>query len=128
MITLLDTHALLWWLFDDPRLGPAAREAMEDPANVVFVSAASVWEIAIKRALGKVSAPDDLSEQVEDAGFEPLPVGFDHAERVGALPLRHRDPFDRLLVAQALVEGATIVTVDRLIRAYGVATLAAGHG
>jgi PIN domain nuclease of toxin-antitoxin system len=92
----------------------------------VFVSAASVWEIAIKRAAGKLTVPEGLSEQVEDAGFEPLPIGFDHAERVAGLPLHHRDPFDRLLVAQAQVEGATIVTVDRSIRAYDMTVLPAG--
>lgn len=128
MIALLDTHALLWWLFDDPRLGGSAREVMADPASVVFVSAASVWEIAIKRAAGKLSAPDDVPEQIDDAGFERLPVGFDHAERVGTLPLHHGDPFDRLLVAQALVEGATLVSSDRRIEAYDVPRLAAGVG
>lgn len=96
---------------------------MAEPTNIVFVSAASVWEIAIKRSIGKMEAPDDLLERVEEANFEPLPVGFDHAERVAALPLHHRDPFDRLLVAQAQVEGATLVTVDRALAAYDVKRL-----
>jgi PIN domain nuclease of toxin-antitoxin system len=126
VIALLDTHTLLWWLADDARLGTRARAVMADPANVVFVSAASVWEIAIKRAAGRLTGPDDLIESVEDAGFEPLPIGFDHAERVAVLPVHHRDPFDRLLVAQAQVEGATIVTVDRSISAYDVTVLPAG--
>ncbi len=125
MIALLDTHALLWWLADDPRLGRSARVAMGDPTSVVFVSAVSVWEIAIKRAVGKLRVPDGLAERIDDAGFERLPVGFDHAERVGTLPLHHGDPFDRLLVAQALVEGATLVTSDRRIEAYDVPRLAA---
>ena len=128
MIALLDTHALLWWLADDARLGAGARETMADPASVVFVSAASVWEIAIKRATGTLTVPDGLTEQVEDAGFEPLPIGFDHAERVATLPMHHRDPFDRLLVAQAQIEGATLVTIDRRIRAYEVTVLHASDG
>jgi PIN domain nuclease of toxin-antitoxin system len=126
VIALLDTHALLWWLFDDPRLGTAAREAVADPLNVVYVSAVSVWEVAIKRAMGKLRAPDDLAVQVDAAGFERLPIGFDHAERVGALPRHHRDPFDRLLVAQAQVEGATLVTGDRALAAYDVPRLDTG--
>jgi PIN domain nuclease of toxin-antitoxin system len=125
VIALLDTHALLWWLEDNPQLGAGAREVVADPASVVFVSAVSVWEIAIKRAIGKLRAPDGLTDRIDDAGFERLPVGFDHAERVGSLPLHHGDPFDRLLVAQALVEGATLVTSDRLIEAYDVPRLAA---
>lgn len=125
MIALLDTHALLWWLFDDPRLGPEARDVIGDPANVVFVSAVSVWEIAIKRAVGKLEAPHDVPDRIDDAGFERLPVGFDHAERVGTLPRHHGDPFDRLLIAQALVEGATLVTSDRRIHDYEVPRLAA---
>ena len=80
---------------------------MSDPASVVFVSAVSVWEIAVKQAVGKLSAPDNVPDRIDDAGFERLPVGFDHAERVGSLPRHHGDPFDRLLVAQALDEGAT---------------------
>lgn len=126
MIALLDTHALLWWLFDDPRLGTAARSAVADPANGVFVSAASVWEVAIMRSAGKLRAPDDLVEQVDAAGFERLPIGFDHVERVGALPRHHRDPFDRLLVAQAQIEGATLVTGDRALAAYDVPRLDVG--
>jgi PIN domain nuclease of toxin-antitoxin system len=126
MIALLDTHVLAWWLFDDPRLGSAARDVMADPTNVVFVSAASVWEIAIKKSLGKIAAPDDLVARVEEAIFEPLPVGLDHAQHVATLPLHHRDPFDRLLVAQAQVEGATLVTVDDALAAYDVKRLDAG--
>jgi PIN domain nuclease of toxin-antitoxin system len=128
MIALIDTHVLLWWLADDPRLGSAPRELMADPASVVLVSAVSVWEIAIKRAVGKLRSPDGLPERIDDAGFERLPVGFDHAERVGTLPLHHGDPFDRLLIAQALVEGATIVTSDCRIQAYDVPRLAASAG
>jgi PIN domain nuclease of toxin-antitoxin system len=90
---LVDTHALLWWLTDDPRLSEKAREALADPANDVLVSTASVWEIAIKRALGKLSAPDDLPDHIEAQGFSWLPVGAEHAWHVRELPPHHRDPF-----------------------------------
>jgi len=105
---LLDTHALLWWLADDIRLADAARAAIADSANDAFVSAASAWEIAIKARLGKVSMPDDLGEQLAANSFTPLPVQLTHALAVRHLPDHHRDPFDRLLVAQAQVEGLTL--------------------
>lgn len=119
---LVDTHALLWWLTDDAGLSDAAREALADPANDVLVSTASVWEIAIKRALGKLSAPDDLPDHIEAQGFGWLPVGPEHAWRMRDLPRHHRDPFDRLLVAQALAERMPIVSADARLRAYGVET------
>ena len=117
---LVDTRALLWWLADDPGLSAAAREALAEPANDVLVSTASVWEIAIKRALGKVSAPDDLPSHIEAAGFGWLPVTAEHAWQVRDLAPHHRDPFDRLLVAQSLVERMPIVSADPLFSAYGV--------
>ena len=117
---LVDTHALLWWLTDDPDLSAMAREALAEPANDVLVSAASVWEIAIKRALGKLEAPDDLPDHIAAQGFGWLPVAAEHAWRVRDLPPHHRDPFDRLLVAQALVEHMPIVSADPRLRAYGV--------
>jgi PIN domain nuclease of toxin-antitoxin system len=119
---LVDTHVLLWWLSDDPALSAAAREAIADPANDPLISAASVWEMAIKRALGKLIVPDDLPARILGQGFGWLAVGADHAWEVRGLPLHHRDPFDRLLVAQALVEGIPIVTGDRRFGAYGVDT------
>jgi PIN domain nuclease of toxin-antitoxin system len=119
---LVDTHALLWWLTDDAGLSDAAREALADPANDVLVSTAGVWEIAIKRALGKLSAPDDLPDHIEAQGFGWLPVGAAHAWRVRDLPRHHGDPFDRLLVAQALAEQVPIVSADARLRAYGVET------
>ncbi len=117
---LLDTHALLWWLADDPRLGPCARDLIAEGRNEVYVSAASAWEVSIKRALGKLEAPDELGSVLEEEGFEPLPISFFHAERVGALPPIHRDPFDRILVCQAQAEGLEIVTADETIPRYGV--------
>jgi PIN domain nuclease of toxin-antitoxin system len=119
---LVDTHALLWWLTDDPGLSATARDALADPANDVRVSTASVWEIAIKRALGKLTAPDDLPAQIEAEGFEWLPVSAEHAWHVRGLAAHHGDPFDRLLVAQSLVERMPIVTSDVRFAAYGVDT------
>jgi PIN domain nuclease of toxin-antitoxin system len=119
---LVDTHALLWWLDDAPTLSPAAREAIADPGNEPLVSTASVWEIAIKRSLGKLEAPDDLLAHIGDAGFAWLAVGAEHAWAIRELPLHHRDPFDRLLVTQALVERIPIVTCDERIATYGVET------
>jgi PIN domain nuclease of toxin-antitoxin system len=122
---LLDTHALLWALSDVPRLREGAREALADPETSVFVSAASAWEIAIKIGVGGLRAPDDLDAQLEQKAFTPLEITIPHGLRAGSLPLLHRDPFDRMLVAQAQLEGLTIVTRDPNIARYGVATLPA---
>ena len=117
---LVDTHALLWWLSDDAALSPAAREALADPANEPFVSAVSVWEIATKRSLGKLTAPEDLPDLIVDEGFSWLPITPLHAWQVRALPVHHRDPFDRLLVAQAISEQLPIITADARFNDYGV--------
>jgi PIN domain nuclease of toxin-antitoxin system len=117
---LVDTHALLWWLTDDPALSAAARAAVADPANEPLVSTACVWEIAIKRSLGKLTAPDDLPERIADAGFAWLPISAEHAWRVRDLPKHHRDPFDRVLVAQALIERVPIITANPNFGEYGV--------
>jgi PIN domain nuclease of toxin-antitoxin system len=122
---LLDTHVLLWWLADDPALGERAARAIEREPEV-FVSAASVWEIAIKKAIGRLDAPDDLVETVGASGFLPLPIGLAHADRAGSLPPHHADPFDRMLVAQAQLEGLTLVTADARLPAYDVRLLRAG--
>ena len=122
---LLDTHVLLRALADAPDLAPAIRDAITDSANEVFVSAASVWEIAIKRALGKLRAPDGMADLIEESGFIELVVTSFHAEQAGGLPMHHRDPFDRMLVAQAQAEGLSIVTADSRIPLYGVRTIAA---
>jgi PIN domain nuclease of toxin-antitoxin system len=121
---LLDTHALLWWLADEG-LTAEAREAIADPANLVAVSAASAWEISIKKALGKLAAPDDLEQQVQTGGFVPLPISIAHGIAAGQLPRHHEDPFDRMLIAQAVAEGLTIVTRDKRFDDYGVALVAA---
>jgi len=119
---LLDTHALLWWLADES-LTDQARDAIADPANLVMVSAASAWEISIKKALGKLTAPDDLERQVHESGFTPLPISMAHGTAAGQLPRRHDDPFDRMLIAQAFAEGLTIVTHDKRFAEYEVAVL-----
>lgn len=120
MRLLLDTHVLLWWLTDDRRLGAQARALIANADNSVYVSAASAWEISIKRALGKLRAPPGLDGTVEEAGFEKLAIGFQHAERAGALPSLHSDPFDRMLIAQALLEDLVLVTADKSFAEYGV--------
>lgn len=125
MILLLDANALLWWLADHPTLSRQARRAIADPSTDVLVSAASVWEIQIKRAMGKLLAPDGIVSAVDAAGFEGLPITMGDAEDAGRLPPHHRDPFDRMLVAQAQRLDAVIATRDTVFAAYGVDTLAA---
>ncbi|CAN5772887.1 MAG: type II toxin-antitoxin system VapC family toxin [Actinomycetota bacterium] len=125
MRLLLDTHALLWALENPSLLRAETRTAIERARTPVLVSAASAWEIGIKIAVGKLRAPLDLMQQLRDKRFTPLPVTVEHGLRVGELPLLHKDPFDRLLVAQAQLEGLTIVTRDPRIAAYDVETLAA---
>jgi PIN domain nuclease of toxin-antitoxin system len=117
---LLDTHALLSLLFADGRLSRTAHDAMERPDAQLVVSAVSVWEIAIKRAIGKLEAPNDVIERVDEAGAELLSITPRHAHATASLPLHHRDPFDRLLIAQAKLEGCAIVTRDPAFPAYGV--------
>ena len=120
MILLLDTHALIWALEDSPRLSATARAAIADGKNQVLVSVASGWEIAIKRALGRLDTPDDLEEAIDAAGFDKRLVTFADARRLGSLPAHHRDPFDRMLVAQALQDGVPIVSCDPQIARYQV--------
>jgi PIN domain nuclease of toxin-antitoxin system len=122
---LLDTHALLWWLADDGSLTHEAREAISAPESLVAVSAASAWEISIKKALGKLEAPGDLEAQLTRHQFTPLAITVAHALAAGSLPPHHHDPFDRMLVAQAIAENLTIVTRDPRLPLYGVSTLAA---
>jgi PIN domain nuclease of toxin-antitoxin system len=120
---LLDTHVVLWALGDVQNLSPAAGDALADGSIPAYVSAASIWEISIKRAAGKLKAPDDLLAQIADASFDSLPIDQEHADIAGGLPLHHRDPFDRMLVAQARCEQLTVVTRDERIAAYGVPVL-----
>lgn len=123
MQLLLDTHAFLWWNNDDSALGAGAREAIGAADSIVFVSAVTAWEVAVKRAHGKLDAPGDIADWVVRDGFTELPIEIAHAVRSAELPPHHRDPFDRLLVAQAQVEELTLVTSDPAILAYDVETL-----
>jgi PIN domain nuclease of toxin-antitoxin system len=118
---LLDTHVLLWWLADDAALGDRARELIAAPENLVFFSAATIWEMRIKQGIGKLDLPDDFADVVARQAFEPLSVSVAHAHGVHDLPLLHRDPFDRILVAQARMERLTILTRDPMITRYDVA-------
>jgi PIN domain nuclease of toxin-antitoxin system len=122
---LLDTHAALWAISEPHRLADSTRTTIEDGTNEVVVSVASVWEVAIKRKLGKIRLDRSLVVELEEAGVGTLPVVAGHAEAAGDLPLHHRDPFDRMLIAQATLEGLTIVTRDPAFAPYGVALMAA---
>ena len=123
MRLLLDTHVLLWWLADDRKLAKPARDIIANPDNDVHVSSASVWEAAIKAALGRLEIDlDDLEDAIVRNGFRPLPVGFRHAVTAGRLPSVYRDPFDRMLVAQASVEELRVVSHDRVFERYGLSS------
>lgn len=127
MRLLLDTHAFLWWIEGTPAVGRRARVAVANPDNEVLFSIASCWELAIKLSLGKLRLAESLTrfipEQLRVNGFSLLDVQLRHVVRVADLPFRHRDPFDRLLVAQALEDDLTVVSADRVFRKYGVAVL-----
>jgi PIN domain nuclease of toxin-antitoxin system len=122
---LLDTHVFLWWMAASRRLTKQIRDAIADPDHYVAVSAASVWEITIKQALGKLEAPSDVPSALRANDFEPLPITVDHASLAGALPRHHEDPFDRMLIAQSMLEHFTLVTHDRRFDVYGVPVLQA---
>lgn len=125
MTLLLDTHVFLWWLDDPALLSEAARRAIGDGKNTVYISAAVVWEIAIKRSLGKLDAPDDLEAAIAANRFRTLPITVAHALVVPSLPDHHRDPFDRILVAQARHEGFQLVSRDPHMPGYGVPLIVA---
>lgn len=126
MKALLDTHAFLWWITNDSRLSARALRLVKDPGTSVYLSVASDWEIAIKVGLGKLELSDDLDEFIQDQlttnRIDVLPVHMNHALFVHKLPKHHRDPFDRLLIAQSLVEGMPLVFSDPLIQHYPVQT------
>ncbi len=125
MRLLLDTHAFLWWIAEDPRLSPRAAALIADGANEVYVSAASVWEVMVKSALGRVEIPKPadrfFTAQLDANAFVPLAIQMRHALGLSALPEIHRDPFDRILVAQAVAEDLTLVSGDRALGGYPVA-------
>jgi len=119
---LLDTHVVLWWLEDDPTLSEEIKDRLDQEIDV-FVSAATVWEVSIKQALGKLGPPD-LPERIRDCGFRLLSITAEHGIAAGRLPPHHRDPFDRILIAQARLEGLTLVTRDAHIQKYDIDVLA----
>ena len=119
MRILLDTQLLLWWLEASPSLPAQAREMISDPENTVFVSAVSLWEIWVKQSVGKLRLPVDFTERLAAESFESLPLMASHTQQVSLLPWRHRDPFDRMLVAQAQVESFVLLTADEALTAYG---------
>jgi PIN domain nuclease of toxin-antitoxin system len=120
---LLDSHIVLWWDTDLNKLSGDQREAISDSSNQIFVSAATVWELGIKRTSGRVKLGESIRLVARRLGFVELPITMEHGELAASLPLHHKDPFDRMLVAQAIVEGLTLVTVDDVLRGYGVACL-----
>ncbi|MCY4574858.1 MAG: type II toxin-antitoxin system VapC family toxin [Gemmatimonadetes bacterium] len=124
MQLLIDTHAFLWWLAGNERLSRAARDAIGNPDNTVLVSAASAWEITTKHRLGKLPGADEVAGNVmatvENHGFQPLAITVSHAERAGRLPGPHKDPFDRMLIAQALAHDLTLVSIESLFDGFGV--------
>jgi PIN domain nuclease of toxin-antitoxin system len=120
---ILDTHILLWWWDDSSKLSGALRDLIADPDHEVFVSAVSIAEIAVKKSIGRLVVDDDFAEGIGRDGFVELSLAATHGGRLASLPLLHRDPFDRMLVAQAQVEGATLVTVDGMVQQYDVQTL-----
>ncbi len=123
MNVLLDTHILIWALENNPRLSENARDAITAGSNMVFVSTASVWEISIKQSIGKLKVPDNLLEELLAHRFSLLDINAEHAQLAGELPLIHKDPFDRMLVAQAKIEKLTLISIDPHIAQYEVKLL-----
>ena len=121
---LLDSHVLLWWMLDPDRLSQPTIAEIIRGQDRVFVSAATIWEIEIKRTAGRLELPGSVVTHADEEGFTPLPIMARHAAMAAALPTHHKDPFDRMLVAQASIERLTLVTADRDIARYDVATLA----
>ena len=122
---LLDTHTLLWWLTDPAKLSSGAREAIASPGNAVYLSSAAAWEMAIKKALGRLDMPGNLEEVLEQDHIEVLPITLSHALAVADLPLHHQDPFDRMQIAQARLEDLVLITRDATIAEYDVQVLTA---
>jgi len=123
MNLLLDTHILLWWLDDNALLPVNAREAIADTDNLIILSAAVIWEIRIKQAISKLKIAPNFYKVIKEQGFEMLAITSDHAYAVGDLPKHHRDPFDRILIAQAILEGFTVVTHDAVFHKYPIPVL-----
>ena len=125
MSYLLDTHTLLWWLSENLLLSTQAKKIISTPQNLIFVSAVSAWEISIKKAIGKLEAPDDLEQAIAYNNFTPLEITIRDGILAGQLPNHHNDPFDRMLIAQAMNNNLTIITKDSQILQYQVKTILA---
>ncbi len=123
MNLLLDTHILIWALENNSQLTGNVRDIIIDGKNLVFVSSVSAWEISIKKSIGKLQAPDNLMEEIEQHRFSPLDINFKHSQLAGQLPYIHKDPFDRMLIAQAIIEKLILVTKDSFIPQYDVKVL-----
>lgn len=123
MNLILDTHIILWWLDNSDKLPVKYFEAITDSNNICFISSASIWEISIKSGLGKLEIPGNFTDILLQEGFSELPVSWEHAAKVRQLPFHHKDPFDRLIIAQAIIEDFTLLTVDKIISEYEVEIL-----
>jgi PIN domain nuclease of toxin-antitoxin system len=120
MSYLLDTHTLLWWLTDNPTLSNEAVKIISNPESIIFISSATAWEISIKKAIGKLSAPDDLEEAIKHNNFIPLLITIEQGILAGKLPPYHNDPFDRMLIAQSITNNLTIITRDSKFSLYQI--------
>jgi PIN domain nuclease of toxin-antitoxin system len=123
MNIILDTHIILWWLEDNPRLKNSFKNAIADKRNLCFISAASVWEISIKKALGKLDIPSNYLSVLKKQGFGELPITWEHSQKILSLPMKHKDPFDRMLIAQCIAGGFTILTADGIFAEYKIKML-----
>jgi PIN domain nuclease of toxin-antitoxin system len=123
MNLFLDTHVLLWWLDNSPHLSEAGRSAIADPDNLIVLSSVVIWEIRIKQALGKLEIAPNFYRVIKNQGFELLSITADHAYASGELPMHHRDPFDRMIIAQAKLEGLKVVTHDIIFKKYDIPVL-----
>ena len=123
MNLILDTHTVLWWLDDSHKLSEQARRAIANSDNIIVLSAVVIWEIRIKQALGKLTIANEFYDVIKKQGFEMMSISPDHAYAVGELPMHHRDPFDRMIIAQAVCENLTVVTQDAVFEKYGIPIL-----
>jgi PIN domain nuclease of toxin-antitoxin system len=120
---LLDTPVLLWWLDDSPALPSAGRDAISNADNLIVLSSVVIWEIRIKQALGKIEIDPNFYNMIKNQGFASLSITSDHAYAAGDLPMHHRDPFDRMIIAQALIEGLRVITHDSIFKKYDISVL-----
>ena len=122
---LVDTHIFIWWMKQDKRIKKEIKSILQDPQNYIYLSIATVWEIVVKKKIGKLKVPHDWKVTLKESNFLLLPISLEHVYKLENLPLHHRDPFDRMLVSQAIVENATLITGDNKLWQYDVALLKA---